>query len=151
MIITRKRALSQEPVSINLLELLTEIINYTVVTVLHYSDNTIYLRRFPFLLNWTDNKLSKAWIKKVATKTSNGKALQRILCILMINNPVNIKTDSIVGLLNILTNRISLLYSKSKNPPSFTSRMQDLPQIKSWNIFLSSQEFLSSLYSALLE
>ena len=151
MTITRKCALSQKLVSINLLEFLTEIINYAAVTVLHHSDSSICLHRFPFLLNWTDNQVSKAWIKKAATKTSKGKALQRILCIIMLNNPVGIKADHIAGLLNILADRISRLYSKSKTPPSFTSLMQDCRQMKSWNRFLPSQELLSSLYSALLE
>ena len=73
MTITRKCVLSKELVSINLLEFLTEIINYAAVTVLHHSGSTIYLRRFHFLLNWTDNQVSKAWIKKQLPRPPKGK------------------------------------------------------------------------------
>ena len=61
--------------------------------------------------------------QKTATTTSKGKALQRMLCIIMLNNPVGIKADYIAELLDILADRISRLYSKSKTPPSFTSLM----------------------------
>ena len=116
-----------------------------------HSDSTICLYRSPFLLNWTDNQVSKSWIKIAAIKTSKGKALQRILCIIMITNPVDIKTDYIARLLNILADRIFRLYSKSKTPPFFTSLMQEFPQTNSWDRFLPSQYLLSSLYSVLLE
>ena len=69
--------------------------------------------------------------QKEATKTSKGKALQQILYIIMFNNPVGIKADYIAGLLNILADIISRLYSKSKTSPSFTSLMQEFSQMKS--------------------
>ena len=39
--------------------------------------------------------MSKSWIKTLATKTTKGNALQRILCILMTNNPVKIQVENI--------------------------------------------------------
>ena len=149
--VTRRCPLSLELVSINLLEFLTEIINFVAVSILFRADPSLCLQPFPVQLNWTDNQTSKAWIKKAATKTVKGKALQRILCCLMINNPVGLNADYIEGIKNILADRISRLYSNSAIPPSFTSLMQEFPQMKSWNRFLPSQELLSTLYSALLE
>ena len=73
MTITRKCALSQELVSINLLEFLTEIFNYAAVTMLHHSDSSICLHRFPFLLNLTDNQVSKAWIKRQQPRSPKRK------------------------------------------------------------------------------
>ena len=137
--VTRRCPLSLELVSINLLEFLTEIINFVVeVSMLFRADTSLCLYPFTVHLNWTDNQTSQAWIKKSATKTVKGKALQRILCILMINNPVGLKADYIEGIKNILADRISRLYSNSAIPPSFTSLMQEFPKMKSWNRFLPS-------------
>ena len=103
------------------------------------------------MLNWTDNSTSKAWIKKVATKTMKGKALQRILCILMINKPVGIQVEHIAGIKNILANAISRIYSKHNSVPCLKKLMQEFPMMKSWNRSLPSQESLSDLYLGLLE
>ena len=149
--VTRRCPLSKELVSINLLEFLTEIINFATVSILFQADKHLCKQPYPVLLNWTDKQTSQACIKKAFTKTAKGKALQRILCILMINDPVGFKVDYIEGSKNILADRISRLYSNSATPPSFTSLIQEFPQMKLWNIFLPSPELLSTLYSALLE
>ena len=106
---------------------------------------------FPTLLNWTDNTTSKSWIKKAATKTMKGKALQRILCLIMINNPVGITAEHIAGINNILADAISRIFSQNNSTLSFKKLMQEFPMMKSRNRFLQSQEFLSALYSELLE
>ena len=62
-----------------------------------HAHSSLCLQPFPVLLNWTGNQTSQAWIKKAATKSVKGKALQRIFCILMINNHVGLKADSIEG------------------------------------------------------
>ena len=52
--------ITNELISINLLEVLVEIINYAAVTVLFQKDPTLYRYDFPIILNWTDNKIPKA-------------------------------------------------------------------------------------------
>ena len=133
------------------MEFLVEIINYVAITVLFQTHPELYKHLFPTLLNWTDNTTSKSWIKKEATKTFKGKALQQILCLIMINNPVRLSAEHIAGINNILADAISRVYTQNNSALSFKKLMQEFPMMKSWNRFLPSQEFLSALYSGLLE
>ena len=94
---------------------------------------------------------AKSWIKKAATKTKKGKALQRIVCGLMINNPVGLQADFIPGIDNILADAISRVYSKPNSAICFRSLTKEFPMILSWKRFHPSQELLSLLFSALLE
>ena len=108
-------------------------------------------QQFPMLINWTDNKSAQAWLRKAATRTNKGKALQRIFCSIMINNPLTIKADYIEGHKNILADAISRVFSSSTLYKSFDALHQEFPQINSWMRFHPSQELLSALYSALLD
>ena len=83
------------------------------VTMLFNNEHSSYTHEFPVLLNWTDNTSAKTWLRKAATRTNKGKSLQRLLCTLMINNPVGIKAEHIAGLSNTLTDAISHVYSTS--------------------------------------
>ena len=94
---------------------------------------------FPLLLNWTDNISAKTWLRKAATRSNKGKAIQHLLCSLMINNPVGIKADHIAGSENILADAISRVYNSSYSKFSFTKIFQEFPQMKSWKRFHPSQ------------
>ena len=59
------------------------------------------------------------WIGKAATKTVKGSALRRILCILMISNPIGLKAEYIEGKRNVHADAISRIYSKPNKPLSF--------------------------------
>ena len=148
--VSRRCTLTDKLISINLLEFLVEIINYAAVTVLFQENPTLCKNDYPILLNWTDNQTSKAWIKKAATRTAKGKALQRILCSLMINNPLGIIADYIPGELNVLADAISRVYTNSPSIPCLNKLLQEFPQLNCWNRFHPSQELLSALYSGLL-
>ena len=88
--VTRRCTLTNLLISINLLEFAAEIITYAAVTVFFSLHPDICLNPYPILLIWREN-----WIKKSATKTNKGKALRRVLCSLIINNPVGLKADFI--------------------------------------------------------
>ena len=120
----RDVVLSKELVSINLLKSITEIINFATVTTLYQNDTSLCRCHYPFLLNWTDNQTSKAWIKKSVSKIVKGKVFQRII---MINNLVGLKADFIKGTKIILADRISRLYSNSSTPPFFHSLTHEIP------------------------
>jgi len=104
-------------ISMNLIEFVVEIINYAAITVLFRESKSLFNHPFPLLLDWTDYTASKSWIMKVATNTMKGKVLQRISCILMINNPVGIQVEHIAGIANILADAISRIYSKHNSVP----------------------------------
>ena len=148
--ITRRCKDSNKLVSINLLEFAVEIINYAAITVLFKEHPELCSHSFPLLLNWTDNMTSKSWIRKAAKRTKKGKALQRILCSLMINNPVGLQAEHIAGDKNVLADNISRIYTSPHSKFCFKKLFQEYPQMKSWNRFHPSQELLSFLYSGLL-
>ena len=133
--VTRKCSQSNNLVFINLLEFVVEIINYAAITLLFQNHPALCQHGFPLLLNWTDNMSSKTWLRKAATRTIKGKALQRILCSLMINNPVGIKADHIAGTSNTLADVILRVYTTSYSETSFKKIFQEYPQMKSWKRF----------------
>ena len=124
---------TNELVSINLLEFVIEIINYAAISVLFAQQPSLCQHEYPLLLNWTDNTTAKSWIRKAATRTQKGKALQRILCSLMINNPIGIEAKHIAGINNNLADAISRVYTSSYSKLSFTKVFQEFPQMRSWN------------------
>ena len=141
--------MSLELVSINLLEFLVEIVNYAALTELLRTNLISCNQPYPMLINWTDNKTAKAWLRKAASQTIKGIGLQRILCSIMINNPVFIKAEYIEGRKNTLADAISRVFSSSKLFNSFDILHQEFPQIRTWKRFHPSQELLSALYLAL--
>ena len=149
LVVTRRCKLTDRLISINLLEFVVEIINYAATT--HLFNSTPSKFGYATLLNWTDNKTAEAWIRKAATRTNKGKALQRTLCSLMINNPVSIKSDYIKGESNILADAISRTFSTTFSKIKFDKLFNEFPQMKSWKRFHPNQEMLSNLYSALLK
>ena len=149
--ITRECSTTKELVSINLLEFVVEIINYAAITLSFKDHQSEFKHKFPMLLNWTDNTSSKTWLRKAATRTDKGKALQRLLCSMMINNPVGIKAEYIAGKSNVLADAISRVYTNLYSNTSFKNILQEFPQMKLWKRFHPSQELLSRLYSALLQ
>ena len=134
-----------------MLEFVTEIINYAAITTHFKNHHSSLKNKYPMLLNWTDNTTSKAWLRKAATRTQKGKALQHLLCSMMINNPVGVKAEHIAGKSNILADAISRVYANSYSKLIFNKIFQEFPQMKSWERFHPSQELLSRLYSALLQ
>ena len=149
--ISRRCKISKELVSINLLEFVVEIINYAAIIVFFRENPKTCSHEYPLLLNWTDNMTSKSWIRKAASRTDKGKALQRLLCGLMINNPVGLRAEHIPGEKNVLADAISRTYSSIYSKLSFNKLFQEFPQMKSWIRFHPSQELLSIIYSGLLE
>ena len=69
----------------------------------------------------------------------------------MINNPVCLKADFILGVDNTLADAISRVYSKSAPPICFCSLMQAFLEMLSWTRLHPRKDLLSHLYSVLLE
>ena len=73
----------------------------------------------------------KSWIKEATIKTTKGKTLQRVLCSLMINNPVGLQAEFIPGIDNALADQISRVYSKPNSTIFFRSLTQEFLEILS--------------------
>ena len=83
--------------TINLLDFVIKTINYTAITTLLQSTLISCGGQFPMQINWTNNKSVQVWLRKVATRIDKGKALQRFLSRMMINNRLTIKAYYIEG------------------------------------------------------
>ena len=99
--IKRKCKLYNKLISLNLLKLIVEIVSYVAVAALFKKDPELCSHPYPILLNMIDNENSEAWVREAAIKTIKYSALQRILCILLINNPVGMKAKYIEIIRNI--------------------------------------------------
>ena len=69
----------------------------------------------------------------------------------MINIQVGLRAEYIVGELNVFVDAILCTSSSSYSKLSFDNLFEEFPLMKSWNRFHLSHEFLSTLYSGLLE
>ena len=110
-------------VSINILEFVTEIIKYSTLLVALSFNTSIINNKYTVLLNGIEkNNTTKFWTKKVATKYYKTRALQRLLCGLMVNRSLTLKDKLIVGVNNLITDKNSQLYlisTKSYPSPLF--------------------------------
>ena len=97
-------------ITINVLEFLTEIINYAAMTEFLQQNPGFARHSFPTLLNWTDNMTARSWVRKAALMSLIAKSLQRILCAMMINNPLGLWADWLEGRKNITADNISRMY-----------------------------------------
>ena len=136
-------------ITINVLEFLVEIINYAAMTTYVRSNPDTIPHPYPVLLNWTDNMSALAWIRKASLKSLMAKGLQRVLCTLMINNPLGLSSSHIAGVDNTTADAISRTFTGSNIPPSSDTLLQAVPKLKSYMRFHPSAELLSHLYSAL--
>ena len=73
--------LTDQLVYINILDFVTEIVNYSAILVAFSTTPTIFSTEFSVFLNWTDNNTTKSWTRKAATKSDKDSALQRVLVV----------------------------------------------------------------------
>ena len=119
-----KKENSSELIFINVLEFDIDIILYAAVTV-HVRENPhLFPYKYVNYLNFSDNTSTVSWNKKAALRSPKAKALQLILCSIMMNNPVGLKGEHISGIDNDCVDKISRVYSKANLPPSFKSLFQ---------------------------
>ena len=145
-----KEKRGHELITINVLEFVTEIINFAAALTFHSLHPTWAGHPFPTLLNWTDNRTARAWLRKAALKSDMARRLQKILCSLMITPPLGLSGDYIQGVDNVIADSISRVYSNTNEIPSYDSLLQNFPQLRTYQRFQPSPEFLSLIYSALL-
>ena len=144
-----KEKTTDKLISINILEFVVEIINYATLIEYIKLYPEILPHLYPVLKNWTDNMTTRSGVRKEANKSLISKALQRLLCSMMINNPLGLWSGFIPGSLNILADTLSRIYSESNTPPSEDLLLQKVPKLGSYMRFHPGPEFLSHLYMAL--
>jgi hypothetical protein len=137
-------------ISINVLEYAALIINYVAST--HYFLNHKDPEDpYPSVLLYADNTTAESWLRKSCKNSFVGRALGRLQCSLMINNPVGINVDHVTTKDNVVADRISRIKQYTDTIPDFQSLLQDFPQLSSCNRFHPSAELISLVMDVLLQ
>ena len=76
----RKAKFDEEIISINILEYMVIIINYTFCSYLYNGQHLVEIYPHLTVLNWSDNWSAIAWTKQAAISSARGKAQSGILC-----------------------------------------------------------------------
>jgi hypothetical protein len=87
--------------------------------------------------------------QKMCKSSEGGKALSRILCSQMINNPLGLNASHVAGVDNIIADRISRVHPSNTNP-EFAGIMQEFPTLKSCCRYHPNPKLVLQISQALL-
>jgi hypothetical protein len=82
---------------------------------------------YPVALCSGDNAVSESWSKKAGKHSPIGKALGRLQCAAMINNPVGLLTDHVSSEKNVVADKLSRIAHESNLPLEFPKIVQAHP------------------------
>lgn len=139
----------KELVSINVLEFAAAIITYAGMS-LYYRNHSDPSNPFPIALIYIDNVSAEIWCIKGCKRSLLGRALGRLLCALMINNPLGLSTARITTEDNIIADAISRATMGANSRTFFESLASSHPQLRGCARFQPSQELLSAITQTLL-
>ena len=106
---------------------------------------------FPVLLNRVDNTSAETWTRKACASSKPAKALGRIFCGQLINNPLGLNAVYLEGERNVIADYISRLKKTNPYIPiDFTSLFQRFPILNSCRRYHPSAELRSMVYDAML-
>ena len=138
-------------ISINALEFATVIINYAAIT-LYFRENEDPTNPFPTALVFADNTTAESsWAIKGCKNSPLGRALGRLLCAILINNPVGLSLDRVSTHANVIADKISRLKSEKDSLKFFESLASSHPQLRTCRRFIPSPELISAISEALLQ
>lgn len=137
-------------ISINVLEYAGLIINYVAATHFYLQDADP-ADPYPSVLLYADNTTAESWAIKACKKSFLGRALGRLQCALMINNPVGISVAHITTKDNVIADRISRIKKETNSLPHFHSLIQEFPQLRSCKRFHPGSELISLIMDLLLQ
>jgi hypothetical protein len=101
----------------------------------------------PQVLMRGDNTTSESWSKKASKHSPAGRALGRLQCALMLNNPIALQANHIPTEQNIVADKISRVASETHLAAAIPHIEQEHPELTGCHRFVLS----SSLISCLLE
>ena len=148
--IARIRAENGTLISINVLEYAAVLITQAAAT--HYFTQIAPCvdDPHPIVLYEADNATAESWAIKACKSSLIGRALGRLQCAMMINNPVGTALGHVSSSDNEIADRLSRATSESHLTSIFHSLLQDFPQLGSCRRFHPSHELLSHIMAALL-
>ncbi len=139
----------KELISINVLEFAAAIITYAGMT-LYYRLHRDPSNPFPLALIYIDNVAAEIWCIKGCKRSLLGRALGRLLCALMINNPLGLSTERITTEDNKVADALSRSDLGKDSRKFFASLSTTYPQLRGCARFQPSQELLSAITETLL-
>ena len=137
-------------VSINVLEYAAIIINYAAAYH-YYSTNPDPSDPYPSVLLYADNSACESWMEKACNSSLIGRALSRLQCAMMINNPVGVHTAHITTTDNVIADRLSRIEHDSNSSHEFATILQDYPALAGCKRFRPSAELISHIMDAILQ
>ena len=135
-------------VSINVLEYAGIIINY-VASTHYFLLNPREDDPHPITLLIADNTTAESWIIKACMNSDIGRALGRLQCALMINNPVGIDCAHVCSKENKFADGISRITAESNADSYFSSLQQEFPELAGCRRFHPSKELVSMVMDAI--
>ena len=137
-------------ISINVLEYAGIIITYIAAT--HYFlANPRDTDSQPVARLIADNSASKSWIVKACTRSAIGRALGRVQCALMINNPVGLDCDHVCSKDNKVADGLSRIERASNAALYFSSLKQRYPELAGCRRFRPSSKLISIITAAICQ
>ena len=137
-------------IDINLLEyaalLITDIIANTRVSDL----GILATDPNPHVLYYGDNTTSESWAEKGAKHSPAGRALGRLQCALMVNNPVHFRVEHISTEANVVADKISRILREAFLAHEFPRIVQEHPELAGCRRFHLSSSLISCLLETLL-
>ena len=104
----------------------------------------------PVVLCSGDNAVSESWSKKASKHSPIGRALGRLQCATMINNPVALLTDHVSSEENVVADKISRIESELDLPTKFPHIAQEHATLTGCHRFVPSSAVVSWVTAALL-
>ena len=136
-------------ISINVLEYASIIINFAAMS-LFFQQHPDPTNPYPVALLFADNVAAEIWAIKGCKRSFIGRALGRLLCALLLNNPLGLSTDRVCTHDNEIADAISRLKSERDSLSFFSSLVHSYPQLRGCRRFVPSHALLSGITEALL-
>lgn len=132
-----------------MLEYAALIINYVASYhyLVHRAPNTS--DPYPVVLLKADNRTAESWTIKACKRSLIGRALGRIQCALMINNPVGINIAHVTSKENEIADEISRIKRESDTVLGMDTLFQRFPALRSCPRFHPSAELVSLILDTL--
>lgn len=137
-------------VSINALEYAGIIITY-VASTHYFLHNPRVDDPHPVALLTADNTTAESWIVKACMNSTIGRALGRVQCALMINNPVGLNSAHVCSEDNVVADGISRIADASHASSYFLSLIQEFPELAGCRRFHPSNELISMIMAAICQ
>ena len=135
-------------ISINVLEYAAIIINYAATT-LYFQSHHDASDPYPLVLFNADNRAAESWTTKSCTSSMIGRALGRVQCAMMLNNPVGLYTGHVDTKTNVIADEISRIKRETDSMRRFLFLQQEYQELRGCKRFHPSAELILHIMDAI--